>query len=103
MKSDPASPRYRWWMAERIAGLRIKYVTERINDMDNVVGRAGGMNIRDGIFIVHASNNVIMRAKVEDMQAGELMSHDGVVITAPDLEHGGVERTIVVHFTDYFK
>ncbi len=103
MKSDPSSPRYRWWMAERIAGLRIKYVTERVNDVDNVIGRTGGMNIRDGIFIVHASNNVVFRARVEDMQAGELMSHDGVVLTAPDLEHGGEERTIIVHFTDYFR
>lgn len=103
MKSDPASPRYRWWMAERICGLRIKYVTERIDDVETVIGRQGGMNIRDGVFIVHASNNVIFRAKVEEMQAGELMSHDGVVLTAPDIESGGKERTIVVHFTDYFK
>jgi hypothetical protein len=36
------------------------------------------------------------------MSAGELLSHDGVVLTAPELESGR-ERTIIVHFTDYFK
>ena len=102
MKSDPASPRYRRYMANRICGLRIKYVTERINDVETVRGRAGGMNIRDGVFIVHASNNIVFRANVDEMSAGELLSHDGVVLTAPDLETGR-ERTIVVHFTDYFK
>ena len=102
MKSDPASPRYRRYMANRICGLRIKYVTERINDVETVIGRAGGMNIRDGVFIVHASNNIVFRANVDEMSAGELLSHDGVVLTAPDLETGR-ERTIVVHFTDYFR
>ena len=31
------------------------------------------------------------------------MSGDGVVITAPDKEHGGVERTITVHYVYYRK
>ena len=35
------------------------------------------------------------------MQAWELLSKDGVVITAPDLEHGGVERTIIVFYVYY--
>ena len=102
MKSNPSSPRYRRYMANRICGLRIKYVTERINDVETVIGRSGGMNIRDGVFIVHASNNIVFRANVDEMSAGELLSHDGVVLTAPELESGR-ERTIIVHFTDYFK
>ena len=35
------------------------------------------------------------------MQAWELLSKDGVVITAPDLEHGGRERTIIVYYVYY--
>ena len=33
------------------------------------------------------------------MDAWELMSLSGVVITAPDLEHGGNVRTVTAHYT----
>ncbi|MBQ9079494.1 MAG: hypothetical protein IJY27_00290 [Clostridia bacterium] len=99
---NPDSKRYRYDMAQKICGHHIKYVTERhADDVEEVIGKNGGLNIRDDEFIVFASADIIMRCKIEDMQAWELMSHDGVVITAPDLEHGGVERTIIVHYVYY--
>ena len=99
---NPDSKRYRYDMAQKICGHHIKYVTERhVDDVEEVIGKSGGLNIRDDEFIVFASADIIMRCKIEDMQAWELMSHDGVVITAPDLEHGGVERTIIVHYVYY--
>lgn len=103
LKSDPSSPRYRRYMAERICGHHIKYVTERIDNVETVIGREGGLNIRGDEFLVFASAKVIFRAKIDEMQAGELLSHDGVVLSAPDLDSDGKERTIIVHFTDYFK
>jgi hypothetical protein len=45
--------------------------------------------------------DTILRCRIEDMQAWELLSHDGVVITAPDIEHGGAERTIIVYYVYY--
>ena len=99
---NPDSKRYRYDMAQKICGHHIKYVTERhADDVEEVIGKNGGLNIRDDEFIVFASADIIMRCKIEEMQAWELMSHDGVVITAPDLEHGGVERTIIVHYVYY--
>ena len=79
----------------------IRYVTEKINDVDVVIGKSGGLNIRDDELLVFASADVIMRCKVEQMQAWELLSKDGVVITAPDLEHDGKERTIIVYYVYY--
>ena len=76
----------------------IRYVTEKINDVDEVIGRNGGLNIRDDELLVFASADVIFRCKIEQMQAWELLSKDGVVITAPDLEHEGRERTIIVYY-----
>ncbi len=99
---NPASPRYRRDMAERIAGHRIRYVTERSgDDIEEVVGKDGGMIIRGDEFVVFASGNVVMRCKIDEMQAWELLSNDGAVITAPDLERGGAERTIIVHYVYY--
>ena len=100
-KKNPDSPAYRREMAEKIAGHRIRYVTEKINDVDEVIGRNGGLNIRDDELLVFASSDVLLRCKIEQMQAWELLSKDGVVITAPDLEHEGRERTIIVYYVYY--
>lgn len=98
---NPESKRYRMDMAKRICGHHVKYVTERKDDVEEVIGRSGGLNIRDNELLVFASADVLMRCKIADMQAAELLSHDGVVITAPDLEHGGAVRTIIVYYVYY--
>ena len=98
---SPDSKRFRWEMAQQMCGHHIRYVTEKRNGVDEVIGRNGGLNIRDDELLVFASADVIFRCKIEEMQAWELLSKDGVVITAPDLEHGGVERTIIVFYVDY--
>ena len=98
---NPESYRYRREMAERICGHHVKYVTERINNVDEVIGRSGGLNIRDDELLVFASGDVLMRCKIADCQAAELLSKDGVIITAPDLEHGGKLRTIIVYYVYY--
>jgi hypothetical protein len=100
-KKDPNSKAYRWEMARRMANHHIRYVTEKRDGVDEVIGRNGGLNIRDDELIVFASSDVVFRCKIEQMQAWELLSKDGVVITAPDLEHGGKERTIIVFYVYY--
>ena len=87
-KKDPDNVRFRREMAERIAGHRIRYVTERKEDVDEVIGREGSLSVRDGEFIVFASSEILFRCEVDDLRAWELLSKDGVVLTAHDLEHG---------------
>ena len=100
---DPNSVRFRREMAERIAGQYIKYVTERINNVDEVIGRKGSLAIRDDEFLVFASADILFRCKVNELRASELLSKDGVVLIGPDLEHGGVERTIIAYYVYYRK
>ena len=100
---NPNSKKYRWEMAEAICGQHIKYVTEKRNGVDEVIGRSGGLNIRDGEFIVYASADVLFRCRIDDLQVWELLSKDGVVITGPDLEHEGNERTIIAYYVYYRK
>ena len=101
-KNDPNSKKFRWEMARSVEGQHIKYVTEKKDgEVDEVIGRNGGLNIRDDEFIVYASAKVLFRCKVDDLQIWELLSKDGVVITAPDKEHGGIERTIIVYYVYY--
>lgn len=99
--NNPDSKRYKWDMAKQICGHHVKYVTENKNGVDEVIGRSGGLNIKGDELLVFASADVLMRCKIEEMQAWELLSHDGVVITAPDLEHGGIERTVIVYYVYY--
>ena len=98
---NPDSRRYRWDMARAMCGHHIRYVTENRNGVDEVIGRQGGLNIRDDELLVFASADVIFRCKIDQMQAWELLSKDGVVLTAPDLEQGGRERTIIVYYVYY--
>lgn len=98
---NPDSKRFKRDMAKQICGHHVKYVTENRNGVDEVIGRSGGLNIKGDELLVFASADVLMRCKIEEMQAWELLSKDGVVITAPDLEHGGVERTVIVYYVYY--
>ena len=102
-KLDPNSKKFRWEMARSVEGQHIKYVTEKKDNVDEVIGRNGGLNIRNDEFIVYASAKVLFRCKVDDLQIWELLSKDGVVLTGPDYEHGGVVRTIIVHYVYYRK
>ena len=101
-KKDPNSKQYRWEMARQMANHHIRYVTEKIDGVEEVIGKNGGLNIRDDELLVFASADVIFRCKIEQMQAWELLSKDGVVITAPDLENGGVMRTVIAYYV-YFR
>lgn len=98
---NPESSRYRHDMAKQICGHHIRYITEKKNDVDEVIGRDGSLNIKDDCLIVSTPSDTILRCRIDEMQAWELMSHDGVSITAPDIEHGGVERTIIVYYVYY--
>ncbi len=100
---NPDSKKFRREMAYAVAGQHIKYVTEKKDNVDEVIGRNGGLNIRNDEFIVYASADVLFRCPVDELQIWELLSRDGVVLTGPDLEHGGVERTVIAYYVYYRK
>ena len=100
-KKTEETPAFRRAMAEKIARNRLRYASEREGDMDIVIGRDGGFNIRNGEFIVSADNHVIFRANIDELEASELMSLEGAILTAPDLEHGGKMRTIIAYYVYY--
>ena len=88
-------------MANRMVEKRLKYATERDGDVDVVIGKNGGFNVRDGQLIITADQRVIFRCNIAEMDASELLSLEGVIITAPDLEHGGKIRKIIAYYVYY--
>lgn len=97
----PGSRAYRRQMAQKICGHHIRYVTEKRDGNDEVIGREGSLAMREGELLVHSSTGTLMRCRIDEMDAWELLSKDGVTITAPDLEHDGTTRTIVVYYVYY--
>ena len=102
----------------KLDGRSIKYVTERFPDKetepdageaggaasgDIVIGRAGALILKDGELLVYSDENVLFRADINELDASELMSFEGVILSAPDLEHGRCVRTIIAYYTYYRK
>ena len=101
---NPDSKKFKREMAEAICGQHIKYVTERVDGIEIVIGRSGSLNIRNEEFIVHTpSEGVLFRCPVDELTASELLSKDGVVLKGPDLEHDGKERSIIAFYVYYRK
>lgn len=100
---DTSSKAFREKRAAELHGQAIRYVTERQGETDEIVGRGGCIAVRNGELLLLTSGDILFRARVEELQAAYLMSGDGVVLTAPNLEQGGKERTLIAHFVYYRK
>lgn len=94
---------FRLERAKSLHGQAVKYVTENRDGNEDVVGRGGSLALHGDTFIVDSSGERLFACNVRDLEANNLMSGDGVVITGPDSLHGGVPRTITVHFVYYRK
>ena len=100
-RKEEDSKAFRIKMAKKLDGRHIKYVSERHKDVDEIIGKDGALVIKGDEFLVYASQDILLRTRIVDMKAWELLSLDGVVITAPDIEHGDEERTIIAYYKYY--
>ncbi len=102
-KPKPGTPAYRAAFAERLHGLAIRYVTERRDGQDEVIGRGGSLSVRGDEFLLFSSGEVIFRARVSELDASDLLSGDGVVLTAPNLEDDGKVHSVIAYFVYHRK
>lgn len=103
LNKDTNSYAFRLERAKSLHGQVIKYVTERRDGNDDVIGRGGSLALHGEDFIVDSSGERAFMCNVRDLEASNLMSGDGVVIKGPDSLRGGEIRTITVHFVYYRK
>jgi hypothetical protein len=89
--------------AAELHGQAIKYVTERVDDNDNVVGRGGSISLRNDELLLFSSDKILLRADASALEASYLLSGDGVVLTAPNKEEGGRMRSYIAYFVYYRK
>lgn len=103
VKPKPDSVAYRREMAKKLDGRSVKYVTERLDNIDNVVGHSGALIVHDDEFLVYSSADIVFRTRVDELRASELLSLEGVILTGPDYGRNGEERTIIAYYTYYLK
>jgi len=99
----PGTYAYRLERARELHGQVIKYVTERKDNNDDVIGRGGALAVHEDKFIVDSSGERIFMCDIRELDTSFLMSGDGVIIRGPNLLENGKERTITVHFVYYRK
>ncbi len=93
------SKRYKNDLANYLNGKSLKCVTERVNGIEEVIGHKGAIIRKDDELLIYASQDVLLRAKVMDVEAWELLSLEGVVITVPDLEREEGTRTVIAYYS----
>ena len=77
---------------------KLKYVARREDGVETVICRDSVILYRDGRICIYDGPDVVFRCDPEKMEAGELMSLEGVVITAPDLTRDGEAVTVVAYY-----
>lgn len=102
-KDDTASYSYRLKMAKSLHGQPVKYVTERREDNEDVIGRGGAMAVHGDTFIVDSSGERLFVCNISELEVSTLMSGDGVIISGPNLLEDSKMRSIIVHFVYYRK
>ena len=100
LAKDPNSKQYKWQMAEMVSGKHLRYVVERWENDEKVIGRNGSIGVKDDSLIVNTDTGIAFRGKVEEIVVSELLSKDGVVITGYDIERN-TERTVVAFYVYY--
>lgn len=103
LKENTKSKSYRMEKALALHGLVIRYVTERHDDNEDVIGRGGNLSIHGDELLVFSSGEILLRAKIAELDVSELMSGDGVILTAPNLEEDGRVRTMTAHYVYHRK
>lgn len=90
-------------LAKQLNGRKLKYVTERVGDEDYVIGKAGSLIRKDKELVVYASDQIVFRAEIDQLQMNELLSLEGIILTGADLEHQSKNRSVIAYYTYYRK
>ena len=92
------SPRYKRWMAEKINEKHIRYVVEREENDERIIGRDGFISIVKNDLVVMSDGEEKFRTPIDKMSAWEFLSLQGVTITGFDIITGR-ERTVMAYYS----
>lgn len=87
---------------ERFNGKSIIYAVERINGVEQVLGKEGGIIVLDDVIVVMCEAHEVFRCKIKGATVAELLSGNGVEISGFDA-YTGEKRYVVAHYSYYRK
>ena len=97
-KGDPGKRGFGSKMAKYLSGKALRCVSERSGEIETVLSHGGVLRREGKLLCVYGEGDELLFSCLsEDMNAGELLSLEGVVITAADARTGDV-RTIVAYY-----
>ena len=100
---NPDSYAYKLDRAKELHGQAVKYVTERIDNNEEIVGRGGALAIHEDKFIIDTSGDRLFMCNIKDLEISWLMSGNGAIVKGPNILQDGQMRTVTVHFVYYRK
>ena len=87
---------------ERFNGKAIQYAVERVNGVEQVLGKDGGIIVLDNVIVVMCEAHEVFRCRIKGATVAELLSGNGVEISGID-DETGEKRYIVAHYSYYRK
>ncbi|NLN56247.1 MAG: hypothetical protein GX148_08130 [Clostridiales bacterium] len=98
---DTNSVEFRRYMAKKLNERKIRYVLEKEETVNRVIGKDGFFSVFGGEISVICGEKTLFRSKVDTLSAcWEFLSLEGVTITGYDLTTGK-ERTILAYYKYY--
>lgn len=89
---------FKRWIANKINGMKVRYVLERGEDgVEIIIGKSGFINFNRDELEVICGEKILFKAKVDTLNAWEFMSLEGVTLTGFDLIQSR-ERTVLAYY-----
>lgn len=98
---DTDSVEFRRYMANKLDGRAVRYVLERKDNVDTIVGKEGFISVYQDDLSVICGEKTLFRCAVDGLTAcWEFLSLEGVVLTGVDIITGS-EKTILAYYKYY--
>lgn len=87
---------------ERFNGKSIIYAIERVDGVEKMLGKSGGIIILSDVIVVMCEAHEVFRCRIKGASVAELLSGNGVEISGID-DNTGEKRYVVAHYSYYRK
>ena len=102
LSKNEKSRAYKLDKANSFNNRKVKYVTERTEKGESVLGKEGYINVKDNVISVCCQAKVVFEAEAAETSCSELLSLGGVIFTGFDRIRQ-TERSVVCYYEYYRK
>lgn len=97
-RGDPGKRGFGTKMAKYLDRKELRCISERIDGIETVLTHGGIISFKKRkLYLIDESENAVFSCIAERMNAGELMSLEGVVIDAVDSDTGNMRHMIAYY------